>query len=346
MPEPFDRLACDIARYQAAYVEGYARLCAARAAAPSSFRMALDCPAVPTDAFKVCRVAAFPKEETTRCFRTSGTTLGSRGSHELRDLGSYDAAAVAFGRWSLAHDLSPRAHLVALAPSPQQAPDSSLSHMIDLFVRTFGVKRADAETYFIQGDTLDVAGLDQRIARALVAHEPVLLLATSFALVFLLEALDEAPFRLPNGSRVMMTGGFKGRSREIDEAELRRTLAHTFAVPPRDIAGEYGMTELSSQFYEGTIRDAGARSGVYVEPPWARVVPVDPETLAPVAAGEIGMARIEDLMNVDSAFAVLASDRVKRVEGGFVLVGRATGATPRGCSIAVDEMLGNETGAS
>ena len=95
------------------------------------------------------------------------------------------------------------------------------------------------------------------------------------------------------------------------------------------------MTKLSSQFY-----DAQPRPGVYAEPPWARVVPVDPETLAPVADGEVGIARIEDLMNVDSAFAVLAADRVRRVDGGFELLGRAPGAAPRGGSIAVDEMIG------
>jgi hypothetical protein len=59
-----------------------------------------------------------------------------------------------------------------------------------------------------------------------------------------------------------------------------------------------------------------------------------------VAQGEIGIARIEDLANVDSVFAVLAQDRVRRVAAGFELLGRAPGAPPRGCSIAIDEMLG------
>ena len=45
-------------------------------------------------------------------------------------------------------------------------------------------------------------------------------------------------------------------------------------------------------------------------------------------------------MNVDSAFAVLAADRVRRVPCGFELLGRAPGAEPRGCSIATDEILG------
>ena len=95
------------------------------------------------------------------------------------------------------------------------------------------------------------------------------------------------------------------------------------------------MTELSSQFWE-TIR---RKENVYAEPPWARVVPVDAETLAPVRDGEIGIARIEDLLNVDSAVAIVTADRVRRVAGGFELLGRVEGAPPRGCSISTDEML-------
>jgi outer membrane receptor protein involved in Fe transport len=79
--------------------------------------------------------------------------------------------------------------------------------------------------------------------------------------------------------------------------------------------------------------------GVYAAPPWVRVTGVDPETLAPVVEGDVGLARIEDLANVDSAVVVLAQDRIRRVAGGVELLGRAPGAPPRGCSIAIDEML-------
>jgi hypothetical protein len=341
MPEPFDRLACDLGRYQAAHVEGYARLCAARKAEPASFARAIDAPAVPTDAFKLTRVAAFPEANNGIVFRTSGTTIGARGSHAMRDVGTYDAAALAFGRRCLVSGLAPRVPVLALGPSPEDAPDSSLVHMMDLFVRELGVPASRRETYFIDADgVIDLDAFDWRVARALAAGEPVLLLGTSFAFVHLLDALDEEMFRLPAGSRVMQTGGFKGKSRVVEADVLRRDLARALCVDARAIVAEYGMTELSSQFYEQTLRDPSARHGVYAEPPWARVVPVDPETLAPVPDGAIGIARIEDLMNVDSAFAVLAADRVRRVEGGFELLGRAEGAPPRGCSIAIDELLG------
>ncbi len=167
----------------------------------------------------------------------------------------------------------------------------------------------------------------------------MLVLATSFGLVHWLDALGGRVAPLPAGSRVMQTGGTKGRSREVSAAELRRDVARAFAVPERDVIGEYGMTELSSQFWEATAVDPSAAPGVYVEPPWARVVPVDPVTLRPVAPGATGIARIEDLANVDSAFAILTQDLVRRAGGGFELLGRAAGAPPRGCSLALEEML-------
>jgi hypothetical protein len=342
MPEAFDRLACDLARFQADRVPGYGNLCRARGVDPQRLTRAADAPAVPTDAFKMTRVAAFAEADAAVTFRTSGTTVGARGTHAMRDTATYDAAALAFGRWALASDLPGRVPVLVLGPSPREARDSSLAHMNALFARELGLPAQKEEhTYFLSGDILDVAALDETIARVMTqGHEALLLLATSFALVHLLEALGDAPFRLPANSRVMHTGGFKGKSREVAKGDLRRDLARAFHVPRRAILGEYGMTELSSQFYEATLVSKSAAEWVYVEPPWARVVPVDPVTLEPVADGEVGIARIEDLMNVDSAFAVLAADRVRRVGEGFELLGRAEGAPPRGCSIAIDEMLG------
>jgi hypothetical protein len=69
---------------------------------------------------------------------------------------------------------------------------------------------------------------------------------------------------------------------------------------------------------------------------------VDPVSLRPVAPGETGIARIVDLANVDSAVAIQTSDRVRATGAGFELLGRAPAALPRGCSIAMDEMLGAE----
>ncbi len=339
MPEAFDALAVDLARFQARHVPGYGRLCAARKVELASLRRASDAPAVPTDAFKLAPVFAFEAADASVTFRTSGTTIGARGSHAMRHVRTYDRAAVAFGRTALAAGLALPAPLIVLGPSAAEAPDSSLSHMNTTFVEHWGDGSPAVATYFVRAGALDVAGLRARIAW-LDTDAPAIVLATSFALVHLLDALGTERLPLPRGSRVMQTGGFKGKSREVEAGELRRAVCRTFGIDERAVVSEYGMTELSSQFWEATAVRPEARPGVYLEPPWARVIPVDPETLQPVAQGEIGIARIEDLANVDSVFAVLAQDRVRRVAAGFELLGRAPGAPARGCSIAIDEMLG------
>ncbi len=342
-PEPFDALAVDVARYQATEVPGFARLCAARGVDPSSFRTAADIPAVPTEAFKVSRVAAFPEADTEVTFRTSGTTLGARGAHAMRRASTYDEAALAFGRWALTGGAPPLrlpCEVALLAPPPAELPESSLGRMMQHFACEFAADPATSARHFLRAGILDLEALDAFAASALVRNVPVLLLGTSLAFVHLLEALDGSTFRLPDGSRVMQTGGWKGQSREVAPEALRRDIALALGVAHRAVVSEYGMTELSSQFYEATLVDPAAAEGVYVEPPWARVVPVHPESLEPVPDGEDGIARIVDLMNVDSAVVVLAADRVRRVPGGFELRGRWPGASPRGCSIAVDEILG------
>ncbi len=341
MPESFDALACDIARFQAENVEGFARLTRARGLDPKKWTRAEEIPAVPTDAFKHARVSAFSEGETPVTFRTSGTTIGARGAHPFRTTATYDAGALAFGRASLTKSENEISKVVVMGPSPRELPDSSLTHMIDLFAHSLAEKFDADTTYFMEDGVIDLARLDEIVARALVSDaKPFLMLGTSFAMVHFLDAIGDATFRLPRGSRVMQTGGFKGKSREVDGPKLRSEIARAFCVDEKDVVSEYGMTELSSQFYEGSAH--GGTLGIYVEPPWARVVPVNGETLAPVSDGEVGIARIVDLLNVDSAVVVLTADRVRRKENGFELIGRAPGAPPRGCSIAIEEMIAGD----
>jgi hypothetical protein len=344
-PEDFDDLACDIARYQATNVDGYARLCAARGIDLCEIEQAGEVPAVPTEAFKLARVYAFADGDARVTFRTSGTTIGARGTHCMRDTRTYAAAACTFGRFMLTRDLTSPIDVLVLGPSDAEAPDSSLAFMCSEFVRAWARPRPPEQTYFVRNGAIDLDGLLARVS-ALPRDQPVALLATSFALVHLLDALGTARQPLPPRSRVMQTGGYKGRSREVSPGALRQAVARALAVDPRAVIAEYGMTELSSQFWEATLVDPHARPGVYMEPPWARVVPVDPETLRPVRPGVEGVARIEDLANVDSAFAVLAEDRVRRVDGGFELLGRHSGTSARGCSIALDELLDAHRGHS
>jgi hypothetical protein len=143
-------------------------------------------------------------------------------------------------------------------------------------------------------------------------------------------------FKLPNGSLVLETGGYKGRSRTIPRQELHRKLCGTFGISPRQIICEYGMSELSSQAYavlsDDSVRvDRAVR--VFHFPPCARAQIVSPETGREVHDGQTGLIRVFDLANVFSGVAIQTEDLGIRHGAGFELVGRAPMVEARGCSL-------------
>jgi hypothetical protein len=340
--ERFDDLALTLARFQAAHVPAFGRLCRARGVDLGAATSADEIPALPCDIFRLARIAVHPPSEDERVFHTSGTTQGSasRGEHAMRTTATYAQVALAWGErllWPDRSDLRP----LVLAPSLAEVPDSSLGFMLDLFASHLG----GAPSFHVRDGALDLEGISRAAADARATGRPVLLLGTSFAFVHLLDASAGLDLRLPPGSRAMQTGGFKGRSREVAPDELRRAIATAFALPEMHVVGEYGMTELSSQLYEGTLAAAlglrrDGRHGVYLAPPWVRVSAADPESLRVLPAGEAGILRIVDLANVDSAVAIQTSDLGRVTDEGVLLLGRAKGATPRGCSLAIDDLLG------
>ena len=172
--------------------------------------------------------------------------------------------------------------------------------------------------------------------------EPVCILGTAFALVHWLDALREAGtrFRLPAGSRLMDTGGFKGRSREVTREELYGAVEDRLGIPPAWCVNEYGMTEMSSQFYDGVAGAAPAPADrLHAGPPWVRTQATDPETLRPLPHGEVGVLRHFDLANLSSVMAIQTADLGITSPDGFRVLGRARGAEARGCSLAMDDLL-------
>src|SRR5438309_1973682 len=114
-------------------------------------------------------------------------------------------------------------------------------------------------------------------------------------------------------SRVMETGGYKGRSRELPKMELHRLISGGLGISPESIVCEYGMSELSSQAYDHIAGLAGVERS-FQFPPWVRVTMVSPETAQEVGVGETGLIRVVDLANVASVIAVQTEDLAIRRE--------------------------------
>jgi hypothetical protein len=343
--DQFDAYARDTFEFQFENNPPFAAYCTRRGITPARIAHWTEIPPVPTAAFKEVALVSGEVRAATLVFRTSGTTRGEqgRGRHYILDPGLYEAALLPTFAGYVLPDRAALAW-VSLIPTTEQLPDSSLSYMVAYAARACAVVNAGSFMDLQLG--LDEVGLEHTLAELIDRNVPVLLLGTSWAYVHWLDSLNARAMRfaLPEGSRLMDTGGYKGRSRSVPEADLRAAYADRLDLPGYACVNEYGMTELCSQFYDPILRNRvldrtpSARPGKRC-PPWVRTRAVHPETLLPVAEGEVGILQHFDLANLFSVLAVQTEDLGRVGQSEFELLGRATGAPPRGCSLALDLML-------
>ncbi len=338
-PEGFNALALRVFAWQLETNATYRRFCLGRGVGDASVERWQDVPAVPVTAFKQLDMISAGSTEVDIVFRTSGTTRGQgvRGRHAVPHLSLYRASLLPnFRAYLLPEDVP--LPLLSLIPPPRELPDSSLSTMIG----TVADELCDGVRWFVDGQGhLDVDAFHEEVAAVSAAGRPVLLVGTAFAFVHLLDGLADRDLRvrLPEGTRIMETGGFKGRSRRMDRDALYEAIDSRLGVPSDRVVNEYGMTELLSQLYEPILREAPGSQRRHVPPPWLKVRALDPATLSPLPEGEVGLLAFFDLANIGSVCHILTEDLGSISGDGLRLRGRVAGAEPRGCSRAMEELM-------
>ncbi|MGH7970779.1 MAG: hypothetical protein ACREIC_18825, partial [Limisphaerales bacterium] len=335
----FGSLALGLFELQFENNEAYRRFCESRGVRPRDVGHWEEIPAIPSSAFKELELSVLPAGERTRAFHSSGTTLHrpSRHFHSRDSLALYEASLASWFAPHLLPDAAsnpatsgPSAFL-ALTPRAADAPHSSLVHMFDAVARNWRWDTVEFCGHIGKGGDweLDTDSASELLLRAQTAGRPVMLLGTAFSFVQLLDSLPGNRIQLPTGSRVMETGGYKGRSRTMPKQALHSALSERLRIPRENIVSEYGMSELSSQAYD---RICGAPSNhVFRFPPWARVQVISPETGQEADEGQTGLLRIFDLANAFSVLAVQTEDLGTRRGDGFELLGRLPHSEPRGC---------------
>ena len=346
----FNDLAGAVFAHQYASCAPYAGYCDGRGVRPDTLAGWDQIPAVPTEVFKSVDLFAFPPVEATTTFLTSGTRFGSRGRHLMRTDSTYLASLAPWlDRFLLCGMAGRSPRVFVLAPPRSSDPGSSLSHMLQW---AHDERGAPGSCFFWSDDGPALAECARALEAAGATSTPVLLLATSRALEGLLESTS-ASWSLPAGSVVMETGGPKASGMAFDRAALHSELASRLGVPVAAVVSEFGMTELGSQGYspswlravdpEAALRWPNLDPDLHVFPPWCRVRALSPDDLSILPLGERGLLCYWDLSNIDSALCVLTADEGVVEDGGVLMLGRSGAATPRGCSLAVEEILGSSS---
>lgn len=331
----FNDLALRIFAHQLRYNEPYARYCA-------SLGVTLDpmpadweaIPPVPAAAYKEAALCTFDPRNAALAFETSGTTKGVGGKHYMETAALYDASLLAGFSFGMLADCPPQLRYLLLVPNPEQRPQSSLGYMMRKVADVYG---DGCEGWYLDGDVLHFERLLNDVRRAQRDGAPVCIAGTAFAFVNLLDELQArkiTPSPLPHGSRIMETGGFKGRTRIVQRADLYAQLAAFFSLPQDRIIAEYGMTELTSQYYDTVFDTTRIKSG----PPWLRPRVVGPNGRT-LPDGIVGALVHVDLANRSSCIAIQTEDLGVAVPGaGIVLIGRERGAELRGCSLDAEQL--------
>lgn len=339
----FEELALEIFRFQYRHNDFYRRYVAeyvdGKAEKIMSWR---DIPFLPVSAFKESRVACFPLGETKAIFRTSGTTTGKRGELHLDDLSLYEISLkTCFKKYCLPG--RERITMASIIPSFRCAPDSSLSYMVTSLFSAFGT---NGSAWFFEDARLDYHGFCFFLERCVRNREPVMLFGTALGFLAFLEYGEERNLSWTSApeSRLMETGGSKGRRVKISRHMLHKRLSRYFGIPLTHCVNEYGMTEMGSQFYDTALRRTVFARSADLETEkeschWTRTLVLDPLSGEEVEPGKEGILCHIDLSNVGSVLALETEDLGIRTKGGFDVVGRIPISEPRGCSLAAEEML-------
>ena len=226
-----------------AYCEAFAE--------PKSWR---EIPAIPLSAFRYASIRSFPASETICSFRTSGTTGEGYGEHHFRTLELYPAPP----RSAVGSASGPRRNnIFCLMPSPIEFPHSSLSCMAGWLALS---------QRFFRGDW-------NRLSKSLSRQtNGAVIFGTSLAFLDFFEWLGSREILLPPKSLAVETGGYKGTTRSLAKAERYTLFQIHLGLGEEEIYNEYGMTELSSQFYSRGIGNP------HFAGPWVRALVVDPES--------------------------------------------------------------------
>ncbi|WP_078544557.1 LuxE/PaaK family acyltransferase [Litchfieldia alkalitelluris] len=339
--ERFSVVAKELFTYQYQNNPAYRKFCRKRRITPVSINSFSDIPPVPITAFKEANLACSSIEDAEAVFMTSGTTNPEkRGKNIHKDLEIYNLSMKSYFKKCVVPDVD-RIKMIILFPTREQMPNSSLAHYLDLAITEFGTSDSD---YVVSQEGLDTEKLKSILLDAEQINEPICILGATFSFIqFLDDCLEKGmKFNLPKGSRIMETGGSKGRTRSMDPLELRKKLADLFSIPDYACGNMYGMTELSSQMYNQNFRHhyLGEQAPSFSKPPhWVKTLIVDPETMLEKPEGERGIIVHYDLANINSVLAIMTEDLGIKEGEGFHLLGRAEGAEAKGCSLAIEQFL-------
>lgn len=312
--EDFTPMALETFRYQYQHNPVYQAYAKTRGTVPETVKQLEDIPFLPIEFFRSHPVYC-GEAPPQAVFFSSGTTATDRSRHRVADLNTYRHALLrGFTRF---YGPPENFQFLALTPTPEQRPESSLVFMIQTLMDQ---SLSPENGYFLTNPS----GLTARLRQRRPPEKKVMLIGLTHALLRFAEEYqgDYSPLI------VVETGGMKGLQQEITREELHGSLSSAFGV--EKIHSEYGMTELLSQAWS-------SHDGLFATPPWMKVLLREVnDPFAWAKTGQTGGINVVDLANRESCSFIATQDLGRfHPDGLFEVLGRFKSSDARGCSMMV-----------
>ena len=343
----------DNAAYHIAHCPDYAAICAHQGFSPQQLQTVEDLakiPVIPTLFFKRHTLFSMPEERFAMKVTSSGTS--GKFSQIGFDWGCILAEAPMVMRLGAWHGLvSPvPSHCVVLGYQPHKDNHTGVTRtMFGLTFfspplgRTYALKRQNGE-YLPDLDS--VADALKRYARS---PFPTRIVGFPSYLYFGLERMEELGLRvrLRPGSRIILAGGWKQHyAQEVDKPTLYALAKRVLGVEEDHIHELFGAVE-HPIFYNS------CKNHHFHIPIYARVIIRDPDTLAPLPMGEVGLINlITPLMKATPTLSVMTDDLGCLMPGKtcgcglrspyLTILGRVGMADITTCAAGAAELLGIE----
>lgn len=310
----FDAIALEVFQFQSRYNKVYNTYLNHLQTDIANIKNINDIPFLPIEFFKQFPIQSVDFEAAL-IFESSSTTGIGISKHYLDDESRYiEAFTRSFN--AVYKDYSAYCHL-GLLPSYLERNNSSLVYQVNHFIQN---SRYSSSGFYLH----NTEDLYQQLLHNEINQIPTMLWGVTYAL---LDFIEQYQMQLKY-TKVIETGGMKGRRKEITRMELHSLLKQGLGV--HEIGGEYGMTELLSQAYSKS-------EGLYQCPPQMKVLvrEINDPFSGPIY-NRNGAVNVIDLSNLQSCAFIETSDLGKVYDDGkFEILGRLDYSDTRGCNLLV-----------
>lgn len=217
-----------------------------------------------------------------------------------------------------------RIRMLFMVPVPEMAPGMVMASGLARMRERFGT--GDSR-FLISFKGLDLRALVSALRNAEKTGTPLALLGATWGFDYFLDACREQGIRfsLPQGSRIVDSGGYVGRYMKCTKEEFLQKCGEILGIKEDHCINALWLCESSTVYFDNVLRNtlSGVRRARQKEiPAWCRTVVVDPVNFQLLPKGQTGLLRHYDLTNRGLAIAVQTDKMGYETENGFEVVGK------------------------